>query len=196
MKTFLFYLRIKLSIHGTELLPKPGSKFLIVANHQSFMDIFILESLIPCALIQRPVPYIPGFSWYFGKSSIIIDREHPLSILKTTRYVKKVAIEHGIPVAMFPESTRSVDGRLGDLRLGAAAIAKGLNLPILPLAIYNSREIMPKGAINPRPGTVLVSIQPLIEEGFIRSHTAEEINQEIRRRLQKGLDNLAQKRQL
>lgn|GEM_PF-3539852 len=194
-KFFLSILGIKLSIYGTELLPKSGKKYLIASNHQSFMDVFIMESLLPCAFIQRPVSYIPGFSWHFGKLSIIIDREHPLSILRTIRYVKEVAMKEGVPIAMFPEATRSEDGKLGVLRLGAATITKTLNLPVLPVVIYNSRDIMPRGVTNPRPGTVLVGIQPLIEEEFIRSHTAEEINQEIKQRLQNGLDNLAQKRQ-
>jgi len=104
-------------------------------------------------------------------------------------------MKEGVPIAMFPEATRSEDGKLGVLRLGAATITKTLNLPVLPVVIYNSRDIMPRGVTNPRPGTVLVGIQPLIEEEFIRSHTAEEINQEIKQRLQNGLDNLAQKRQ-
>ncbi|MEE8637973.1 MAG: lysophospholipid acyltransferase family protein [Candidatus Margulisiibacteriota bacterium] len=195
LKLFLFYLRIKLSIYGTELFPKPGRKFLIVANHQSFIDIFIIESILPCAFIQRPVPYIPGFSWYFGKSSLIIDKESPLSILKAVRYAKQVAIDQGIPVALFPESTRSIDGRLGELQLGAATIAKTLNLPVLPVTIYNSKEIMPKGTIYAKPGVVLVAIQPLIEERFIKNHSVEELNHEIKQRIQKGLDYLGQVRQ-
>lgn len=194
LKFFLFILRIKLSIHGTELLPKPATRFLIVANHQSLMDVFILESILPSAFIQRPIHYIPGLSWFFGKSSLIVDRDHPLTILRVTRYAKKVTFEQGIPLAMFPESTRSVDGKLGNLRLGAAAIAKTLNLPVLPITIYNSQKILPKGAMNPRPGTVLVGIQPLVEEEFIKNHSTEDVNQEITQRLQNGLDNLAQKR--
>ncbi|MEE8637974.1 MAG: lysophospholipid acyltransferase family protein [Candidatus Margulisiibacteriota bacterium] len=193
-KLFLFYLRIKPSIYGAELLPKPGRRFLIVANHQSFLDIPIMESILPCAFIQRAVAYIPGLSWHFGKLSLIIDKKHPLSILKATRYVKQVTIEGGTPVALFPEATRSIDGSLGDLHLGAASIAKSLNLPLLPVTIYNSREMLPKGTKYIKPGVVLVAIQPLIEEEFIKNHSAEEINQEIKQRIQKGLDYLGQVR--
>lgn len=194
-KFFLFLLRVRLSIYGTELLPKAGNKFLIAANHQSFMDIFIVSSIFSCVFIQRPLPYIPGFSWHFGKMTLIIDKDHPLTILRATRYVKQVTIDEGIPVTLFPEATRSIDGRLGELQLGAAIIAKNLKLPVLPVTIYNSRDVLPKGAINPKPGTVLVGIQPLIEEEFIRSHSAEDINQKITQRLQKGLDNLSRVRQ-
>ncbi|MEE8637976.1 MAG: lysophospholipid acyltransferase family protein [Candidatus Margulisiibacteriota bacterium] len=190
-KFILFYLRIKLSIYGSELLPK-SKKFLIVANHQSVLDILIMLSILPCAFIQRAVSYLPGFSWHFGKLSLIIDKEHPLTILRATRYVKQVTIEGGTPVALFPEATRSIDGTLGALHPGAASIAKSLNLPVLPVTIYNSREMLPKGAINSKSGVVLVAVQPLIEEEFIKNHSAEEIIQETKQRIQKGLDCLDQ----
>ena len=189
-KFLLFYLGIKLSIHGFELLFK-SRKVLIVANHQSFLDIPIMLSIFPCAFIQRSVSYLPAISWNFDKLSLVIDREHPLAILKAIRFVSKVTIEQGIPVALFPEATRSINGTLGNLNLGAATIAKNLNLPVLPVTIYNSRDILPKGAIYAKPGVVRVAIQPVIQEEFIKTHSAEEINQEIKQRLQNGLDNLA-----
>jgi 1-acyl-sn-glycerol-3-phosphate acyltransferase len=164
---------------------------MIAANHQSFLDIPIMVSVFSCAFIQRPIPYFPGLSWHFGKLSLVIDKDHPLSILKAIKYVKKATFGLGVPVALFPEGTRSVDGVLGEFNLGAATIAKTLNLAVLPVTIYNSRDVFPRGAINSRPGTVLVGLQPMIEEEYIKNHSPEEINREIRQRLQNGLDRLA-----
>ncbi len=192
---FLFYLGIKLFIRNSNQLPVPGRKFLIAVNHQSFMDIPIILSIFPCAFIQRPIPYFPGLFWHFGKLSLIIDKEHPLATLKAIRYVKKTTFDLGIPVALFPEGTRSTDGTLGELNIGAATIAKTLNLPVLPVAIYNSRDVFPKGAINTKPGTVLVGIQPMIEEDFIKAHSVKEINREIKQRLQDGLDHFGRMKQ-
>ncbi len=194
-KLHLSHFGIKLSIHGAELSPKPGRKFLIVANHQSYMDITIILSIFPCAFIQKRIPYFPGLSWHFGKMSLVIERDNPYSIIKTAKYVKKVTVNLGIPTTLFPEGTRLTDGTLGELNIGATAIAKILNLPVLPIVIYNSREIMPKGVTNPRPGTVLVGIQPMIEEDFIKNHSAEEINKEIKQRLQDGLDHFGRIKQ-
>ncbi len=194
-KFHVFYFGIKLSIRGAELAPKPGRKFLIAANHQSYMDIPIMMSIFPCAFIQRSVPYFPGLSWHFGRMTLVIEKDKPFSIFKAIKYVKKVTVNLGIPTTLFPEGTRSIDGTLGELNIGAAAIAKTLNLPVLPITIYNSRDVFPKGAINTKPGTVLVGIQPMIEEDFIKNHSMEEIIKEIKQRLQEGLDSLAQKRQ-
>lgn len=189
-KFLLACLGIKLSVQRREMIPKTDRAFLIASNHQSYLDIPILSSIVPTAFIQRPIPFIPGVSWHFGKLSLVIERENPISLFRAIKYITKVALEQKIPVAMFPESTRSVTGALGELRLGAAVIVKKLDLPVLPISIYNSRELLPKGSNRLKRGRVLVTINPMIEQDYIKNHSVEEINAEIRSRLQAGLDRL------
>ncbi|MEA3493549.1 MAG: lysophospholipid acyltransferase family protein [Candidatus Margulisiibacteriota bacterium] len=192
-KFILFCLGIRVSLFDPKNIPKPGGAYLIAANHQSYMDSNILSSLIPCVFIQRPVSYLPGISWHFGKMSLIIKRDSPASIIKAVRYVKKVAIDQQTPVVMFPESTRSVDGSLGNLRLGVATIAKNLKIPILPITIFNSREVLAKGKAIHDAGAVYVAAQKPIDGNYVQNHSVEEITGEIRARLQAGLDSIGQR---
>ncbi len=185
----LWMMGLKTSVSGKENVPLADGRYLIAANHQSYLDIPVLSSTLPGAFVQREIPYMPGFAWYFGRISLIIKRESPLSIIRVIKYAKRMTVEQGIPVIIFPEATRSIDGKLGEMHLGVAAVAKNLKLAILPVTICNSRDLLPKGAIHPKHGTVLVSIQPLIEARFMESHSVEEINQEMKRRIQNGLDN-------
>jgi len=191
-KFLLFICGIKLIISGKDLIAKLGERFIIISNHQSFIDIAIILSIYPATFIQRPVGYLPGVSWHFGKLSLIIDRDKPSSILRMIQFINNTTVDSGIPVAVFPESTRSIDGKLGNLHIGAAFTAKKLNLPVLPITIYNSREIMGRENINIKSGKVYVKISEMIDEDYIKNHPAKEINERFRQKLQSGLDYLSQ----
>ena len=188
----LFCVNVKVLLSGRENLPKPTKRYMIVANHQSYFDIHILSSILPCTFIQRPIPYIPGYFWHFGKLSLIIDRDSASSIMKAIRYVKKVVLTENTPVAMFPEATRSEDGSLSRFQLGAAVIAKKLGISILPISIFDSRFIMPKGSMFSSSADVHTSVQPLIDSDYIKNHSPEEITQEIKQRIEQGLNKLGQ----
>ena len=181
-------LGLKLSIHNQELIPPPSSCFLIVANHQSTLDIPILSATIPCAFIQRPVSFIPGISWHFGKLSLVIKRDNPISLIKSIKFVKELAASYHTPVALFPEGTRAKNRELGELHLGAAAIAKTAKLPILPITICNSSDFLPRGAIAVKPGTIYVVIHSPIAAEFIEGHSHAETTLLIKEKLQAGLD--------
>jgi 1-acyl-sn-glycerol-3-phosphate acyltransferase len=65
-----------------------------------------------------------------------------------------------VSVLFFPEGTRTLDGRLGPFKKGGFAMARQLGLPILPVSLSGSWEILPKGCLVPRPGTIRLRFHP------------------------------------
>jgi 1-acyl-sn-glycerol-3-phosphate acyltransferase len=70
--------------------------------------------------------------------------------------VKKV--KDGVPIVIFPEGTRSPDGRLMPFKMGGILIAIKAGCPIVPVAIYGSHKVLPKGSIRIRPGLIKITI--------------------------------------
>lgn len=64
----------------------------------------------------------------------------------------KSLLRRGIPVLVFPEGTRSHDGRLGTFQPGAAALAASCRVPLLPVALVGAHEAQPRGTSWPKPG--------------------------------------------
>jgi len=68
-------------------------------------------------------------------------------------------------VVFFPEGTRTADGRLGRFKKGGFLMAEQLGLEIVPVSISGSYEVLPKGCLFPRPGTIRVRLHPPVAPG-------------------------------
>jgi 1-acyl-sn-glycerol-3-phosphate acyltransferase len=106
---------------------------------------------------------IPIFGWamYLGKY-ISIDRKDGRSALKSLRKAVKY-IKKGISVSIFPEGTRSKDGKLGDFRKGAFVLADEAMVKIVPVTILGTNKLMSKNKLKINPGTAKVIIHKPLE---------------------------------
>ena len=147
-----------LSVRGREHLPQTGG-ILAVANHQSFLDIPVLANAIP-----RHVAFVARDSLADSRCLAFIMRECGAILLRRGQADRGAIrailtnLEAGDCVAVFPEGTRSVDGRLGEFRGGALLAARKARVPILPVAIEGAGRALPRGARFPRPGRIRVTI--------------------------------------
>jgi len=137
-----------------EPLPERGG-LIVLSSHQSHLDPLLLG--LAC---DRRLSSLARSSLYafkpFGAvitalDAIPIDREaSALVAMKTV--IRR--LEEGAAVIIFPEGTRTVTGRLGELKSGFALIAKRAGVPIVPVAIVGAWECWPKTRIFPRPGRI------------------------------------------
>lgn len=120
---------------------------LVVANHQSFLDIPLLY-LLPWGMkwvTKRSMLRIPVLGWLIAMSGHIpIDRESYRSVRAMDALVEP--IRQGIPGMIFPEGTRSMSGRLKTFKGGAFMIAKKYNLQVLPVVLEGGQRAMPPGS--------------------------------------------------
>lgn len=120
---------------------------MVVANHQSFLDIPLLY-LLPWTMkwvTKKSLLKIPVLGWLTAMSGHLpIDRASLRSFKKMDELVEP--IQQGIPGLIFPEGTRSPDGTLKPFKNGAFALAKKYNFQVLPVVLKGGHDAMPRGS--------------------------------------------------
>ena len=144
---------IRLRVDGTEHLPTDGP-VVVVANHVSFFDSILLMFSLP-----RPVAFIgkaeytdnPITNWLFcGAGMIPVRRGDPGDLPHVFEEVAEV-LRRGEVIGVFPEGTRSRDGKLHRGHVGAAHLALTAGAPIVPVGIVGTDRLLPTGSWIVRP---------------------------------------------
>jgi 1-acyl-sn-glycerol-3-phosphate acyltransferase len=142
---------IKVEMEGLENIADLSS-YILVANHQSFFDIFALAAYLPGEprfVAKKELLKIPLIGYAMQHSGhVIIDRESGgKAIRKAIEVIKK-----GFTVCVFAEGHRFNDNRVHEFNDGAAWLALLTKLPAVPMAISGSGLFFPRGAKVVRPG--------------------------------------------
>lgn len=153
------------SVSGREHID-PTQSYVVVANHQSHFDIFAIYGWLGIDLrwvMKKELRNIPVFGYACEvMGQVIIDRSNPKAAMQSIEKAKS-QIKGGTSIMFFPEGTRSLDGELLPFKAGAFKFAKDLGLPILPVTITGSHDILPSKTIRLQPGQMALQIHPPIE---------------------------------
>jgi 1-acyl-sn-glycerol-3-phosphate acyltransferase len=145
---------------------KKGESYVIVANHQSQYDIFLLYGWVGVDfrwIMKKELRKAPFIGYASAKvGHIFLDRSSPRAAAESIEESKKQLV-NGTSVVIFPEGTRSRDGKLRKFKKGAFKIAQQLELPILPVTIVGTNKIMGSGFINVMPGSTKLIIHKPID---------------------------------
>ena len=149
-------------VRGLEHL-QPGRSYVFAANHQSIYDIPILFTSIPFQLrivAKESLGRIPFMGWHLRRAGhLLVDRRNPgADIVEKMRRL----VGESSSLIVFPEGTRSVDGRVGRFKKGSFLVAVDARLPVVPVSIRGSRHVMQKGELMVRPGEVELTVHPPI----------------------------------
>lgn len=155
---------VTVTVEGLERLA-PDRPYIFAANHQSQFDIFVLLGHFPADfrwLAKKELFQIPLFGWAMRRAGYIpVDRGHGRKALVSLQEAAR-RIAAGTSVVIFPEGTRSADGRLLPFKAGAMVLAIKAGVDLVPLAISGTRLVLPKGRLLARPGRVTVRVgEPL-----------------------------------
>ena len=162
--------RISLKVRGLENI-EPGQPYVFMVNHQSNIDIPVLiQSLVRFQLrwiAKKELLWVPFFGWAMWASKhITVDRADPLAAVKSLARAKE-RIAAGISIVVFPEGTRSRDGRLLPFKKGGFLLAVQTGAKIVPVTINGSAHVLPAGGWRPRSGTIEVFVdKPVTVEGY------------------------------
>ena len=152
-------------VTGRENIRKNES-YVIVANHQSQYDIFVLYGWIGIDfrwIMKKELRNAPFIGYASAKvGHIFIDRSSPRAAMKSIEDAKKQLV-NGVSVVVFPEGTRSRNGKMRPFKKGAFKIAHQLGLPILPVTLIGTNNIMGSGFLNVMPGKVRMIIHEPID---------------------------------
>ncbi len=161
----LFCAGIRVETSGLEHIPK-GTPAIFAANHASQFDIPVLYKALPVQfrfVVKKELFSVPLLGLAMKRAGhISIDRSGGKAALMSLKKAAE-AIRSGTSIVVFPEGTRSRDGRLQPIKPGAVVLALKSGCPIVPVAISGSHRILPKGSLRVRPGRVKVVMGPPIQ---------------------------------
>ncbi len=156
------FLGIKLEIVGT-----PDTEANMIAmNHQSLVDIVLMEYLHPkdiAWVAKKEIANLPWFGHVLkAPDMIIIERESKSSLVKLLKDSKE-KFKNGRPIAIFPEGTRTDGQKLRKFKIGAKMIANKNNFKVQPIVIVGTREILGYEKFKQKGGVVKIIYLPTIQ---------------------------------
>ncbi|MCJ7685615.1 MAG: 1-acyl-sn-glycerol-3-phosphate acyltransferase, partial [Desulfobacteraceae bacterium] len=152
-----------------------------MTNHQSFFDIFALLACLPVNfkfILKQELMNLPVFGPATRRAGYIgIERDDPRKAVKSMNLAAE-RIKNGASVLIFPEGTRSPDGRLGQFKKGGFSLAIKSGCDIVPVAISDSYRIAPKGSLRIKKGSFSLSIgKPISLAGYTKRKTPQLMDQ-------------------
>jgi 1-acyl-sn-glycerol-3-phosphate acyltransferase len=155
--------RVKVTVRGMDNLPTDSC--VVVANHVSYIDGPLLNGYLPARfgfVIKGELRDIPVVHFLLRRSgSKFVERKEMTGSTRDARQLVKAAQE-GESLAFFPEGTFVLERGVGRFRLGAFVAAIKGDMPVVPVAIVGTREMMPSGRLMPRPADLIIDILPTI----------------------------------
>jgi len=131
----------------------PGQSYVFVANHQGAMDIFLIYGYL-CRnfkwMMKKSLRRVPFIGFACEKAHhIFVDKSGPSKVEETISQARET-LKEGMSLVVFPEGTRTATGKVGSFKKGAFFLADQLQLPVVPLTIDGSFQILPrqKGMLN------------------------------------------------
>jgi len=181
---------VSISVSGDELIDK-DQPYIVMANHQSYYDVFALIGYLPLPLrwvMKMELREIPIFGIACEKvGHIYIDRGNSEKAQKSLKAAGE-KIRAGSSVTFFPEGTRSPDGKLQRFKKGGFIMALEAGMPILPVTVVGGRKILPRKSLRILPGNMKIIIHEPIPVDKYTYETKEKLIERVREVIGKDLE--------
>jgi 1-acyl-sn-glycerol-3-phosphate acyltransferase len=173
---------MKVKVEGRENIDSRQS-YVLVSNHQSQFDILMLYGWLGVDfkwVMKQELRSVPGIGMACDRlGHIFIDRSNHAAAMATLDDAKKKIVD-GTSVMFFPEGTRSRDGRLKPFKKGAFRMAVDLGLPILPLTVTGTRDVLPADTSDLLPGKASLIIHPPVSVDGMTVDDCRNLSDQVR----------------
>lgn len=183
------YFRFK----GTGFENIPKGPFIIAPNHQSFFDGLFVASYVKDSILKK--------TYFFAKAKHVKSKwrqylaaRNNVIVMDINKDVKESLLKmadvlrQGKNIIIFPEGTRTRDGKVGHFKKTFAILSRELNVPVVPVAISGAFKALPKGSLFPKPfSKIRVKYLPPI---FPEDKSYEEIVETVRERIEKNCNGV------
>ena len=181
---------IRTEVTGLEKLD-PSRNYVLVANHQSYMDTPVVSANIPIQFrffAKRGLFSIPLLGTHLGRAGHFpVDRGNPRASLKSMSDGAKAIAERKVSVLVFPEGGRSLD-HLKDFKEGAAYIAIKAGVPAVPVAIIGTREILRMHTSRVHPGVAKLIIGDPIDTSHMTIKDRDQLTAALHSKIAEALN--------
>lgn len=187
----------RLVVTGREHL-RPGKQYIVIANHQSLLDILAVCAALPLNfkfLAKRELFYIPLMGWAMALAGYVpVDRASHKSGREAVQRITRV-LKSGVSVLLFPEGTRSPDGKIQAFKMGAFKLAQDNKVEILPIVIDGTGQALPKKSwLIRKKSSFIVSIGESVSLEDTRDGSLETVKEKIRHEMIGRLEHIRHKK--
>ena len=176
---------VRVETIGAEKIDPNGS-YVFASNHLSYMDTPVVLSQIPVQfrfLAKKSLFSIPFLGHHLARAGhIAVPKDNPREAVKSMSEAGRVIRERGISVLIFPEGGRSLTG-IQPFREGAAYIAIKAGVPVVPVALTGTFEVLPMGSANVRPGHVVLRVGEPIPTLELKLQDRGRLTEEVQERV-------------
>ncbi len=178
-------------VHGAEKIPG-DTPLIFMGNHQSNFDILTLYAGLPhhfSWIAKQELFRIPLFGYAMKRAGYLpLDRSDGRRALKTMEFAAQ-KIRNGVSVIIFPEGTRSMDGKLIPFKRGGFLLAARAGVPIVPFTINGSATVNPPKQLKISPGKITLRFgDPISTEGATGKRRDDLIDR-VRNAIESGLES-------
>ena len=183
---FAFFIKVKKE--GLENIEK-NEPVIFAGNHQSFLDGFIVNQAVPNSVLDKTYYFADikhfrkGYMKFMGENSNIIFVDINKNLVNSLQMLSK-ALRSGKNIVIFPEGTRTRDGKINNFKKFFAILSKELNIPIIPFVIDGAYEAYPPSSKYPKGGDVKVKF---LEKIYPSDMSYEEITEKVYNTIKKEL---------
>lgn len=165
-------------IEGTEF---SNERAIYVCNHASPIDIFLMMWLTPTGTVgiaKKEIIWYPLFGQlYVLANHLRIDRSNPSAAIQSMKEVAHAVVKNNLSLIIFPEGTRSKNGRLLPFKKGCVHLALQTRLPIVPMVFTGTHHAWRKGGLHVRPAPITVKyLRPIKTDDW----TDDKVNDYVR----------------
>jgi 1-acyl-sn-glycerol-3-phosphate acyltransferase len=185
-RSLLGIARVQVTVEGLEKLT-PGASYVFASNHLSYMDTPVILANIPADfrfMAKDGLFKIPLLGTHLGQAGHIpVPRHDPRAAVKTMTLAADTIRARNISILIFPEGGRSHDGVLQPFKDGAAYIAIKAGVPVVPLAISGTREVLAMHSATFHRGNVTLRIGDPIPTDGLTLHDRKSVTETARNRV-------------
>jgi 1-acyl-sn-glycerol-3-phosphate acyltransferase len=147
----LVWLMYRVTVYGKENIPRQGAA-VILSNHQSFLDIMLCQGWL-----RRPLYFVPRDTLFVGFWGWMIDSFYTIPInqdkpgLQSMKAIIDI-LKRGHIVCLYPEGSRTLDGKIAEIKPGFSLLVRRSGAPIIPMVVDGVYERWPRGQKFPKLG--------------------------------------------
>jgi 1-acyl-sn-glycerol-3-phosphate acyltransferase len=181
---------VRVEVSGRENL-EPGRTYVFTPNHQSVLEVPLFVTYLgrnPAYLAKKELFRYPVFGQGIRQIKVVpIDRSNSAAAVEGAKKATE-NLQKGKSYVVYPEGTRSPDGRLLGFKKGAFLMAVDAGVSVVPVTVSGGSSMMPKGRVELYPGTLRLTIhEPVSTAGYSRENVGE-LMEKVRASIVSGLN--------
>ena len=167
---------VRVKVSGLENLD-PNQTYIFTPNHQSLIEVPLFVAYLgrnPAYLGKKEIFKYPVFGYGIRLIGVIpVDRSNSPAAVESAKLATE-NLRRGKSYVVYPEGTRSRDGRMLPFKKGAFMMALDAGVPVVPVTVSGATKIMPKAQVKVFPSTVRITVhKPISTSGYSKENVAE-----------------------